>query len=431
MIMKPIAVLALLVFIALPLAAQSDLNPTPNPMNFYTYPGGYDLKTLSLTNAGTITHHYSILTNPESLLNEQVGFYPFDNFYEDLLTNTTGTVEGTSFANDRLAQELHALSFPGSGAHFATRNFALENTFSISFWAKPTANQTMRAEGYYNTALYTNYLLYPDWGGLAYLGRGGLGVALGKNGIMVIEHADSYMPVLINYTADLTGWKHYMVVFSGHVPKLYINGILVRTGLASTKPTTYLSNSFGSGGYGSSIYGSYKGYLDDLCVFDAALTDSQALLSYQFTDMQRFRIQDRFGEIGPSEVLPLMIRMVDNTLPVSAYTDVITVCQMGTTPMFTQVIADISVGGTSFLGAHDLSITLDGTGNALLHWEPGTGDITSYLIFTGCDPTHPEWYEYLGSTTSTSFTVSGGGDPYYLNRRYFSVVSYIDESGPY
>lgn len=47
-------------------------------------------------------------------------------------------------------------------------------------------------------------------------------------------------PLLV-YSASLTAWHHFSIVYSSGTPKLYVDGTLVATGLASPRSNVYLS----------------------------------------------------------------------------------------------------------------------------------------------------------------------------------------------
>lgn len=410
--------LVALAVVVLPLAAQTDLTYDPSPLVFNAVPGQFDSKFLNVTNTGGVGRDYSLLTNPPVLLGDLVSYYPFDNGRVDLLTNWSGAVSGTYLGHDRLNRPLQAMGFDGVNDNYNTWDSNLSNAFSVSFWARPLRNQPMIAQGYYNAAQTADYLLWPDW--YASGSEEGLGLALGKNGLMVINHAAAYMPVLLSYPADLSGWNHYVIVFSGQTPSLYVNGVLVSTGLPSPRPTTYLSSL-----YGGAAYGFYKGFLDDLCVYNAALTEAQIQASYQFTDMARFQIQPRMGALAAGTSTAVAVRMADASLAAGVYSDALTLCQMGGAPVTTPVPVVINVGDTTVpLAPADLAISYDGLGNALLQWSP-VASATHYNVYSGPDPYHPEYFSYLGHTTSTSFSHAADADPP-SSRRFFVVVAYLE-----
>lgn len=411
--------MALVAFL-LPLSAQLSISPSPSPLVFTSSPGQYDSRGLTLTNTGATAQSYSLLTQPPTLLDDLVSYYSFDNIHTDLLTNWTGAVSGTYFTNDRLNQEGHALGFDGINDYYEVWENNLVGTFSVSFRAKPLRNQAMAPEGYYSVPRYTDYLLWPDW--YASGNEEGFGIALGNNGLMAITHADSYMPVLLSYSADLSGWNHYTLVFSEGTPKLYLNGNLVHTGLTSPRPTTYLSSLFGG-----VAYGCYEGMLDDLCIYSTALTEAQILASSQFIDMSRFRIERRTGLLEVGEASVTQVRMVDSTLPTGIHNDVITLCEMGTPPLLTPIPVVINVANDTVpLAPADITISVDANGNILLEWS-AVPQTTHYKIYIGTEPNHPEYFSYLGNTTGTSYLYTSA-DRQGMNgsHKFFTVVAFLE-----
>ena len=95
----------------------------------------------------------------------------------------------------------------------------------------------------------------------------GTGVSV-INGVSVIEHASNYMPSPLVYNAPINGWTHIAVVYQNKQPNLYVNGVLVRTGLISGR-TVYPSANLGKVNSG---YGPYWGLLDEVSIYNRALT---------------------------------------------------------------------------------------------------------------------------------------------------------------
>jgi hypothetical protein len=79
------------------------------------------------------------------------------------------------------------------------------------------------------------------------------------------------MPAPLVYAAALSGWTHITVVYENRQPKLYINGALVRTGLTSPMSVVHL-NPWSIGGQ---VYGYYAGKLDEVKVYNRALSASE------------------------------------------------------------------------------------------------------------------------------------------------------------
>lgn len=424
--MKPIIVLAFCVFVTA-LAAQLSITHAPSPLTFHSAPGYNDSQTLTLTNTGTAAANYSLLIEPPETAPSLVGYYPFSGFYEDLITNTGGTINGTSLANDRLSRPQSALRCDGVDDQYTVRTFNLENEFTFSFWACPTATSPMAPAGYYGFAVYSRYLLFPDWGGTG--SRGGLGVALGTNGIMVVEHAAGYMPVLLSYSADLSGWKHYTVVFSNHVPYLFIDGVYVAGGIISQKAVTFTSSYFGGGQYGY-----FKGTLDEIKVWGTALTASQIMAEHQSAIRDRWTFQPVRGEIQPGMSAENKVHMIDGQLPAGLATDTIILCQSGMSGYLDFIPVNINVGGIQVpLPPESVEIALLPNGDLQATWQPVTQDTNGspvtpdiYKVYIGPDPIRPQYSQLAGTTTATTFTIPAGRLPSDLSKRFVSIAAWLD-----
>ncbi len=86
------------------------------------------------------------------------------------------------------------------------------------------------------------------------------------------------MPPLAVYSGSIstTQWTHMAVVYSNRQPRIYLNGVLVRTGLQSTKAHVYAPTQIGGGSYGY-----FPGTVDDVAIYDGALSAANILLHYQ------------------------------------------------------------------------------------------------------------------------------------------------------
>lgn len=123
-------------------------------------------------------------------------------------------------------------------APVAVRAEAPADSFTLSLWAKPDIDLRVlpdeKTEGRINET-GKNYLINPRSGrDLHGEGTAVAGLAIGRNGAMVIERAspDSVPAVLVSHT-PVSGWTHVALVYDKGTPSLYLNGKLVRTGLRS------------------------------------------------------------------------------------------------------------------------------------------------------------------------------------------------------
>ena len=120
----------------------------------------------------------------------------------------------------------------------AMRTEAPADTFTLSLWAKPDIDLRVlpdeKAEGRINET-GKNYLINARSGrDMHGEGTAVAGLALGRNGAMVIERVspDSVPAVLVSRT-PVSGWTHVALVYDQGTPSLYLNGKLVRTGVKS------------------------------------------------------------------------------------------------------------------------------------------------------------------------------------------------------
>ena len=148
------------------------------------------------------------------------------------------------------------------------------NTFTMEVWAKPTAARVATPEG--TTGVPgtggQRYAIFPDYGAQAYGSdaHAGAGISIGTNGASVFELAGNYMPSPLVFTNSLAGWTHFAVTYSNGLPRLYVGGNLVRTGLVSGR-LVHPSANLGETGYG---YGYYQGMLDEVRVWRVALDEA-------------------------------------------------------------------------------------------------------------------------------------------------------------
>lgn len=209
--------------------------------------------------------------------NGLIAYWPFDEGSGTSSNDASGNshtaylYNGTAWTSGQVGPA--ALSFDGSTnlAGINIDDWNLANTFSYTFWANPTRAHTIDTEstsgyaGYYNTH---NYMLNPSW---YEAGEVGAGISVATNGVTILENGDSdFAPVLV-YNAPISGWTQITVVYQNKQPKLYVNGTLVRTGLTSRQRLVHLTPDYIGGGF----YGYYGGSVDDLRVYNRALTDTE------------------------------------------------------------------------------------------------------------------------------------------------------------
>ena len=214
-----------------------------------------------------------------------VSWWPGEGNAQDIIGGSNGIVyPGTTFSAGMVGQ---AFNFDGVNGCVMNTNTPpltnIQNSFTTEFWAYPEKGFTMLPEGGGEGISGQGYAIFPDWGGTD--GKAGAGVCVGTNGISVVEHADNYMPSMLSYTNSINGWTHIAVVYSNKQPVLYVNGVNVRTGITSTRSFVYPSKNLGSsygviGNAQFKSYGPYAGLLDEVSIYNRALSQSEIQAIY-------------------------------------------------------------------------------------------------------------------------------------------------------
>jgi hypothetical protein len=168
-------------------------------------------------------------------------------------------VPNVAGASTPLSYEVYTLSSFFNGAP----------TYTISTWIYPTALPASSDSVIYMLTNSTgNVCAYPYINSV-----GNVGIAFyTTSGIL------SYGG-LSTRTISINTWSHIVVVFSSGTASLYINGILAITPITYTGTVCLYNNTgaptrlqIGAGGF---AYGGYAGYIDDLRIYNTALTSTQ------------------------------------------------------------------------------------------------------------------------------------------------------------
>ncbi|MCK5724555.1 MAG: hypothetical protein KAI84_18620, partial [Gammaproteobacteria bacterium] len=205
------------------------------------------------------------------LLNEGAG-----NIVEDSSGNANdGTIYGAIWVDGKFGK---ALSFDGIDDYVSTISSFnnIENSFTVEIWAYPDATHEIDSELTSGTSGTSGqrYVIWPNHGGSE--GAAGSGISMGTNGVSLYEHASSYMPAPLVFADTISGWIHLVVVYENKQPKLYINSNLVKTGLTSPKISVFPSNQIGGGSYGY-----FKGYIDEVRIYNKTLSEAEIISHYQ------------------------------------------------------------------------------------------------------------------------------------------------------
>ena len=216
------------------------------------------------------------------VINNAVCYWDFNEssgitVYDKLSSTISGTLNGGALRvieNDNDG----VVYFDGINDYMSWTYTKPSNNFSISFWVKAIVTHGIDTESTAGTA-GTSGQKYV-FGTTNEGADAGAGISIGTNGISVYGQGASYMPPLAVYSAAIgAGWNHVVVTFTNKQPRIYLNSLLVRTGLTCTKTYIYAPTRLG----GDTTYGYFNGTINDVCIFNSTLTQTQISDMYSRT----------------------------------------------------------------------------------------------------------------------------------------------------
>lgn len=110
-------------------------------------------------------------------------------------------------------------------------------SFTMAMWVKPDTD--LRVMPQESTAGRIDevgkfYAIPADPGDLRFgPGHATAGLAVGRNGVFVVERSAASCPAVLVSDTKVSGWTHVAVVYRAGQPRLYVNGAFVRAGLVS------------------------------------------------------------------------------------------------------------------------------------------------------------------------------------------------------
>lgn len=112
-------------------------------------------------------------------------------------------------------------------------------SFAMSIWLKPDTDlRVMPKESITGRIDEVGkfYAIPADPGDLRFgAGHATAGLAVGRNGIFVVERSSDSCPAVLVADVKVSGWTHVAVVYRDGKPRLYVNGTFIREGISSGK----------------------------------------------------------------------------------------------------------------------------------------------------------------------------------------------------
>ena len=176
------------------------------------------------------------------------------------------------FASDGMVQKSNRIDNGNASVNIV-------DNFSVSFWCKPDAMIAVHKQT--TSGIYwseQNWAIYPTPGHERFgLGNSGMGVSVGRNGVVVFEHWNGNVAPVLSYQFDKvrSDWYNVAVVYKRGEPSLYIDGKFIKTGLKTscrTHPATGDANEQNK---------SYLGALMSFQESSKAFTGEEILEHYQ------------------------------------------------------------------------------------------------------------------------------------------------------
>lgn len=207
--------------------------------------------------------------------------------------------EGTGNCQDRFGRNRYACSFPGNSDSFVRiqGKVIVSNSFTFSIWVKPESDVINIPEekdyGYDGMNGRFPFLLQAE--NLGDGGSAGLGLVVGRNAILLVEHASSHIPVVLAAPYDCSqDWHQVVVTIEENAgPCLYVDGSFVKQGVATCKMKYWTSNAK----IGTGDHGSYAGSSDDFVVYGRALTSAEVAQIFKQELIQK-RCLVKFDSMG-------------------------------------------------------------------------------------------------------------------------------------
>ena len=233
-----------------------------------------------------------------NLQNGLVGYWPFNGNANDASgNNNNGTVNGATLTTDRLGNSNEAYSFDGLNdvinLPLNSGQIANSTNFSIQYWILPDSTVTTPQ------VVFANWESVPNVPSLTPVGffTGYFNNNLGNN---IFTAYENNFGVNDNINFDTSNWNQIIIVYDGNQAlanerqKVFLNGILqidnfncqfCPNNIPQTIGSIFNHTSIGGRyvGYQNTLIDKFKGKIDDIAIYNRALTASEIQQIYNST----------------------------------------------------------------------------------------------------------------------------------------------------
>ena len=193
-----------------------------------------------------------------------IAHYPFNGNANDAVAANHGVVSGAILANDRFNNSLSSYFFDGIDDNITVSvpgNTTISN-WTISFWAN------WNHDGDLNDMPLGNLSDEGSSKGFVYFYN---------DDVLLRFDGDTDFYDFNNNSIQVNSWALYTITSNGSQVNIYVNDAL--TGTASKSYNLFDDYTFGYGGYSPTNY-SFKGYIDDVRIYNRPITINEIGLIY-------------------------------------------------------------------------------------------------------------------------------------------------------
>jgi len=227
--------------------------------------------------------------------------YSFDNTYNDVLGSAPfSSNANTSFTTDRHSNPTGAINIGYIGSIATISNLPYGNAQrSVSVWVKLND---------YDTGSFINPVFY--YGTLSNDNMFGGSVDNGVNFFLMVT-TNNYT---VTTTNNLLTWYHYVYVYDGTTAKVYKDGVLL--GSLAKSWNTINDNDLFRIGTSFAGAGSFSGVIDDLKIFNRALSDSEIFNLYTNNTLtsENFNLNNLEVKLYPNPVRDILNIEIENDI---------------------------------------------------------------------------------------------------------------------